>query len=234
MEMIDGKESWKFPDDSMKPDVTEQAGANYFQRLEQVVYFNIPANSYIDVKIAKTVLLELEVVTEFTIDEFWDSTDLPRLLAVMLNIPQSKVKLMNVISESQGRSLSSKIHLIPEHMRKTKPKSSKASVAERSECTQERSRAVFVQFEIDLEDIEAAIEANFGSLDEIDTYEKVQEKQEEIIDASDDLITYKANKRRLDIMSKMVQSILNLVFLSIHISLCLLTMPTVTSLLVQS
>jgi hypothetical protein len=284
MEMINGEESWKFPDDSMKPDVTEPAGANYFQRLEQVVYFNIDANSYVDVKIANTVLLELEIVTEFTIDEFWDSTDLPRLLAVMLNIDQSKVKLMKVVSEQTGRSLTEEtVHHIPEHMRKREPKANKVKTvgADRSDsCTDARAKGIFVQFEIgnsgdsnagrtsgnadlefaadvagklldaldngdigdalgncvgslsmavpppdavapdwydaendmpkpgatiadevgyddpdavNLEDIEAAIEANFGSLDEVETYEKVQEKAEEVIDASDDLITYKAN-----------------------------------------
>ena len=39
------------------------------------------------------MVLELEVVTEMTIDEFWDSDQLPTLLAVMLNIDPAKIKV---------------------------------------------------------------------------------------------------------------------------------------------
>ncbi|CAG5089689.1 Oidioi.mRNA.OKI2018_I69.PAR.g12308.t1.cds [Oikopleura dioica] len=95
----DGGEAWHFPTDDLKPELTEPAGANYFQRMEQVVYFNMEPGTYVDVKISDTILLELDVVMELTIDEFWDHTELPRLLAVMLGIHESKIKMMNVIAE---------------------------------------------------------------------------------------------------------------------------------------
>jgi len=95
----DGSDAWHFPVDSLKPQLTEPAGANYFQRMEQVVYFNMEPGTYIDVKISNTILLELDVVMEMTIDEFWDHSELPRLLAVMLGIHESKIKMMNVIAE---------------------------------------------------------------------------------------------------------------------------------------
>ena len=95
----DGSDAWHFPVDSLKPELTEPAGANYFQRMEQVVYFNMEPGTYVDVQISDTILLELDVVMEMTVDEFWDHSELPRLLAVMLGIHESKIKMMNVISE---------------------------------------------------------------------------------------------------------------------------------------
>ena len=94
---------WKFPDDNLKPALSEPAGSNYFQRMEQVVYFIMNAGDIVDVKISDTIILELEVVTEMTVDQFWDSSELPKLLAVMLGISPSKIKLMNVISENSRR-----------------------------------------------------------------------------------------------------------------------------------
>ena len=44
-------------------------------------------------QVSDTLVLELDVVTEMTIDEFWDSDQLPTLLAVMLNIDPAKIKV---------------------------------------------------------------------------------------------------------------------------------------------
>jgi len=104
-----GDDAWLFPDEALKPALTEPSGSNYFQRMEQVVYFIMEPGSIIDLQVSDTVLLELEVVTEMTINEFWDSSQLPRLLAVMLGISEAKIKLMNVIAENSRRRRSASL-----------------------------------------------------------------------------------------------------------------------------
>ena len=131
-----GDGTWKQPNDNLKPDVTDAAGANYFQRMEQVVYFNIDAGSYVDIKSANTIVLELDVVTELTVDDFWDDDGLAEKLAVMLGIDESKIKKMNVISESSSRTLEAQKAAI--FRRQTKGKKGK----------QRSGNNVFVQFEI--------------------------------------------------------------------------------------
>jgi hypothetical protein len=54
--------------------------------MEQVVYFIMEPGSIVDVVVSDTILLELDVVTEMTVDQFWDSSELPKLLAIMLGI----------------------------------------------------------------------------------------------------------------------------------------------------
>ena len=137
-----GDGTWKQPDDNLKPGISDPAGSNYFQRMEQVVYFNIDAGSYVDIKSANTIVLELDVVTELTVNDFWDDTGLAEKLAVMLGIDESKIKKMNVISESSSRTLEAQKAAI--FRRQTKGKKSKKRTDEPAGA----SNHVFVQFEI--------------------------------------------------------------------------------------
>jgi len=157
---VEGDTVWAFPDDALKPSpTTDGPGSNYFQRMEQVVYFNIDAGHYIDIKSSNTLLLELEVVTEMTIDQFWDSDDLANLLAVMLGISADKIKKMNVISESSARRFANNKSLKEILRKRVKPnKKAKQQAAEPAATTAappassrpvvQRGNPVFVQFEI--------------------------------------------------------------------------------------
>ena len=44
-----------------------------------------------------TVVLELEVMTELTEDEFYDNGNIAKNIAALLGISPSKIKMMNVV-----------------------------------------------------------------------------------------------------------------------------------------
>ena len=61
----------------------------------------------LQVRIAKTLILTLDVVIELSIEEFWESNNLPYLLASMLGLDPSQVKIVDVVRENNpGRGWS--------------------------------------------------------------------------------------------------------------------------------
>ena len=47
----------------------------------------------LQVRIANSIILSLDIVTEMTIEEFYASENLPYLLAALLNLDPSQVKI---------------------------------------------------------------------------------------------------------------------------------------------
>ena len=85
-------DTWRFPDPSFIPAITEDSGSNYFDRADQMLHFVVGGGDMLQVRIAKTLILTLDVVVELTIEEFWESNNLPYLLASMLGLDPSQVR----------------------------------------------------------------------------------------------------------------------------------------------
>ncbi|CBY18098.1 unnamed protein product [Oikopleura dioica] len=98
--------NWKFPSPAFIPEVTHSSGSNYFDRADQILYFTIGGGDMLRVKIANTIILELDMMTELTIEEFYSSPDLPYLLAALLGLDPSQVKVVNVQRENWVRAQS--------------------------------------------------------------------------------------------------------------------------------
>ncbi|CAG5091675.1 Oidioi.mRNA.OKI2018_I69.PAR.g13192.t1.cds [Oikopleura dioica] len=98
--------NWKFPSPAFIPEVWHSSGSNYFDRADQILYFTLGGGDRLRVKIANTIILELDMVTELTIEEFYSSPDLPYLLAALLGLDPSQVKVVNVQRENWVRAQS--------------------------------------------------------------------------------------------------------------------------------
>ena len=99
-----GKLTWDKPNKDYIPDIeTSLAGAHYQERAEQVLHVIVQGGQMLHLKIAQTLVLELDVMTELTEDEFYDNGNLARNLAALLGIDPSRIRIMNVISESAGQ-----------------------------------------------------------------------------------------------------------------------------------
>ena len=55
--------------------------------------------------IKATVVLELEVMTELTEDEFYDNGDIAKNIAALLGINPKKIKIMDVVRYAHLRKL---------------------------------------------------------------------------------------------------------------------------------
>ena len=94
---------WERPSKEHIPDLAiNTAGAHYQERAEQVLHVIVQGGSTLTLKVAQTLVLELSVMTELTEDEFYDNGNLARNLAALLGIDPSRIRVMNVISESTG------------------------------------------------------------------------------------------------------------------------------------
>ncbi|CBY40006.1 unnamed protein product [Oikopleura dioica] len=96
--------SWSKPDPSFFPGLTDSiyshGGANYHDRNNQLFYMILSGGSNYDLEVVSTLVLELGVMTEVTEDEFYDNGNLAANIAALLGIDPSKIRLMNVISET--------------------------------------------------------------------------------------------------------------------------------------
>merc|ERR1711892_1253199 len=100
----DGAIEWQKPDDSYVPTVdTHDAGANYQQRGEQLVHMVLSGGHTYTIKTVQTLVLELAVMTELTEDDFYDNGNLAGNIAALLGIDPSRIRVMNVISESSAK-----------------------------------------------------------------------------------------------------------------------------------
>lgn len=96
-------DTWRFPDPALKPDLLDTSGSNYYDRADQMLYFILGGGDQLQVKIANSIILTLDVVTDMTIQEFYDSKDLAYLLAAMLGLDPSQVKIVTVVKETHGK-----------------------------------------------------------------------------------------------------------------------------------
>ena len=95
---------WQKPDPSIHvPGVdSHDAGSNFFNRDNQLFQFVISGGHTYTLTTVQTLVLELEVMTELTDDEFYDNGNLANNIAALLGISPDKIRIMNVIREDSG------------------------------------------------------------------------------------------------------------------------------------
>ena len=99
----DGSLGYFKPDDSFIPSVTSGSGANYMQRSREELHFVMHGGDVMDVNTATSLILNLDVVTEINVDEFYDSNSFPEYLANLLGVDPSYIVVVNVIREDSRR-----------------------------------------------------------------------------------------------------------------------------------
>ena len=75
-------------------------GTNFFDRQAQSIHLIMKTGSIYSLTVKATVVLELEVMTELTEDEFYDNGNIAKNIAALLGISPSKIKMMNVVRYS--------------------------------------------------------------------------------------------------------------------------------------
>ena len=100
----DNKVEWIKPDPSVHiPGVqSHDAGSNFFNRDNQLFHFVVSGGHTYTLKTIQTLVLELEVMTELTDDEFYDNGNLANNIAALLGISKDKIRIMNVIREDSS------------------------------------------------------------------------------------------------------------------------------------
>ena len=72
-------------------------GSNFFSRQEQSIHLIMQTGHIYSLTIKSTVILELEVMTELTEDEFYDNGNIAENIAALLGINPKKIKIMDVV-----------------------------------------------------------------------------------------------------------------------------------------
>ena len=89
------------PDDQFQPTINDQPGANFYERSDKHIYFILRGNIPISIYTSPVVQLAL-YLPPLTIDEFFEE-NLIFNLATLLGIDESRIKIVEVISEASSR-----------------------------------------------------------------------------------------------------------------------------------
>ena len=100
----DGKIQWTKPNHEIHiPNIdSHDAGANFFERNEQLYHMIFSGGHIFEVNVVESLILELNVMTELTEDEFYDNGNLATNIAALLGIDPSQIRVMNVIREGSA------------------------------------------------------------------------------------------------------------------------------------
>ena len=118
----DGSPSgYYLPNDSFKPSLSgshNSIGDNYADRSAEMLHFIIGGGFQIDTNTASSLLLNMDIVIETTVENFYNSPDFPNYLAALLGVPAENIVPMNVIAENSrkrqaGTSISIDIEVGP-------------------------------------------------------------------------------------------------------------------------
>ena len=88
------------PDDQFIPTINDQAGANFYERSNKRLYFILRGNTPITIRTAPVIQLSLNL-PPITVDEFFEE-NLVFNLATLLGIDESRIRIVNVISEASS------------------------------------------------------------------------------------------------------------------------------------
>ena len=95
-------------------------GSNFFERQGQNIHLIMKTGSIYKLTVKATLILELDVITELTEDEFYDNGNIALNIAALLGISPNKIKMVNVVREThedrRKRRAASGLHYI-EHSR---------------------------------------------------------------------------------------------------------------------
>ena len=89
------------PDDQFQPTINDQPGANFYERSDKRLYFILRGNTPITIRTAPVIQLSLNLAP-VTVDAFFEE-NLVFNLATLLGIDQSRIRIVNVISEAANR-----------------------------------------------------------------------------------------------------------------------------------
>ena len=89
------------PFDQFQPTINDQPGANFYERSVKRLYFILRGNTPITIRTAAVIQLSLNLAP-VTVDEFFEE-NLVFNLATLLGIDQSRIRIVNVISEAGNR-----------------------------------------------------------------------------------------------------------------------------------
>merc|ERR1719223_1907442 len=80
--------------------INTAAGTNFFDRQEQAIHMILETGHIYSLQVKSTLILELDVMTELTNDEFYDNGNIAVNIAALLGISPSRIKIVNVIRET--------------------------------------------------------------------------------------------------------------------------------------
>lgn len=102
----DGSMEYFKPDATHIPDLSEtsQSGDNFMDRNTETFHFIMSGGNIVDVETASSIVLNLDVAMDVSVDEFYDTDDFPNYLAALLGVDPSMVRIVNVIREDTVRS----------------------------------------------------------------------------------------------------------------------------------
>ena len=83
------------------PTLSSAAGANFYDRETRKLYITIKGNYTYRIKTRPVIMLSLTL--QVTVEEFFDEENLVRNLALLLGIPNNKIRIVNVVRETQNR-----------------------------------------------------------------------------------------------------------------------------------
>ena len=87
--------------DQFIPTLSSSAGANFYDRETRKLYITIKGNYTYRIKTRPVIMLSLTL--QVTVEEFFDEENLVRNLALLLGIPNNKIRIVNVVRETQNR-----------------------------------------------------------------------------------------------------------------------------------
>ena len=89
------------PRDQFIPTMSNEAGANFYDRDTKQLYITMKG-SYMYRIVTRPVIM-LSLTLQVTVEEFFDEDNLVRNLALLLGIPNNKIRIVNVVRETQSR-----------------------------------------------------------------------------------------------------------------------------------
>ena len=85
------------------PTLKSPLGSNYHDKNAQVLHLVIGGGNYsFELKTVQSLIVEFGVMTELSEEEIYDNGNMAQNLATLLGIPQDRIKIINVISESSS------------------------------------------------------------------------------------------------------------------------------------
>ena len=92
------------PRDQFIPTLSSETGANFYDRDTQQLYIVIRGNETVkSFKIRTRPVIMLSLTLSVSVDEFFDEENLVRNIALLLGIPNSKIRIVSVVRETQKR-----------------------------------------------------------------------------------------------------------------------------------
>ena len=92
------------PRDQYIPTLANETGANFYDRDTMQLYIVIRGNETVkSFRIKTRPVIMLSLTLSVTVDEFFDEDNLVRNIALLLGIPNNKIRIVNVVRETQNR-----------------------------------------------------------------------------------------------------------------------------------